>query len=333
MKKTILTLIAIMMLTLSYAQIGTHIPVERLPFDDEDVLEWTKAGCLENIRDNGGLIIEKFIDVTNDLEEDYIVGNTLSEKIQFILDLDEDDTNYNQSLLFYFPPGEYEIDETITVNRDSVVFRGAGADKTTLLFTKEWYKCSAWEDLTGNGQYEWIIQGYERNDDLFKVTGNYIGLENLKIDNQLDPILITVDSGYEEEGYNGNFVSFSGSNNSWIAGVHMKKSRRHHVKISHSDNIEVRGCYFHKSYSYGGGGNGYGVCLANESRYCLIENNIFGKLRHAMIFGNDSKYNVVSYNYQKNSAENRNVSSKVGHFSSLILFIITSPFFRYFQVY
>lgn len=67
MKKTILTLITIMICVIINAQIGTNIPQDRLPFDDDGILEWTKAGCLEEIRDDGGILIDIFIDVSQDL--------------------------------------------------------------------------------------------------------------------------------------------------------------------------------------------------------------------------------------------------------------------------
>ena len=126
MKKMIFTLIAIMIFAINYAQIGTHIPENRLPQTEpawwdanESVLPWQNAGCLESIRANGGLVIDKFIDVQEDLDNP-IFGNTITEKINNIVA--NNTTHFpGQSLLFYFSPGEYEFDETITINRNEIV--------------------------------------------------------------------------------------------------------------------------------------------------------------------------------------------------------------------
>jgi len=48
-----------------------------------------------------------------------------------------------------------------------------------------------------------------------------------------------------------------------------------------------------------GGGQGYGVNLEDNAEYCLIENNIFYDLRHAMIAQDGSQYNVFGYNYSR----------------------------------
>ncbi|NQV18782.1 MAG: hypothetical protein HQ534_09595 [Armatimonadetes bacterium] len=113
MKKNILVLLVVIIYTASlFAQIGTHIPQERLPYDSLGVLEWTKAGCLKDIISNGGMEIDKFITVPEDLEG--IEGNNIGQKIQNILN-STDTTFVNYSLLFYFPPGEYEFDATIEI--------------------------------------------------------------------------------------------------------------------------------------------------------------------------------------------------------------------------
>jgi len=129
MKKLILVL-AIVTYTISiFAQIGTNIPQERLPYDSLGVLEWTKAGCLKDIISNGGMEIDICINVTTDLE-DPVYGDTITEKINNIV---ANSTTFfsGKSLLFYFPPGEYNFTETIEINRNNVVLKGSGAGETT----------------------------------------------------------------------------------------------------------------------------------------------------------------------------------------------------------
>ena len=91
------------------------------------VLPWQNAGCLDSLRTFGGLEITMFINVTKDLP-----CVDLSQEI-----MDMMDDNSTESLLFYFPPGEYEFDETIVVDRDNVVFKVSGTGH--LLKNNFWY--------------------------------------------------------------------------------------------------------------------------------------------------------------------------------------------------
>ena len=59
----------------------------------------------------------------------------------------------------------------------------------------------------------------------------------------------------------------------------------------------VRDSYFHRSYGYAGGGQGYGVGIGYHSGNILVENNIFQRLRHAMIVHAGCSGNVYGYNY------------------------------------
>jgi hypothetical protein len=288
MKKHIIIIALMAMFVCAFAQIGTHIPESRLPFDNSGNLEWTKAGCLAKIKNDGGMIIDKFLDVTEDL--DGVYGNNISEKIENIVC---DATNYypHESLLLYFPPGEYFINETITVARDSVVFRGAGADQTTLKFNK--YMPS---DLYGNIQRYNMFDIIGSNDENTK----YIGFENFKVE-FLGPDIVNY-GPIDEEGYMGMFFNFENSSYCWLTGVYSETSPRHHVYIKNSKYIEVRGCYFEKALTHTGGGNGYGIQLYGpEAKYVLIENNIFRKNRHAIVFNDEAKNNVVGYNYQRDA--------------------------------
>jgi hypothetical protein len=78
MRKIVFTLIVTMMFAFTFAQIGTHIPENRLPQTEpawwdanESVLPWQNAGCLKQIKADGGIYIDKFIDVTQDFCNDF----------------------------------------------------------------------------------------------------------------------------------------------------------------------------------------------------------------------------------------------------------------------
>lgn len=96
-------------------------------------------------------------------------------------------------------------------------------------------------------------------------------------------------------GYN---ILFANAANCWVKGIESNKSVGSHVMIENSTNIEVRGSYFHHAFTYDGSGTrGYGVTLNNHSGLCLIEDNIFNHLRHAMMVKHGANGNVFGYNY------------------------------------
>ncbi len=83
-----------------------------------------------------------------------------------------------------------------------------------------------------------------------------------------------------------------------IRGVESDSSVGAHVSINTSLNILVDGCFFHDAFTYDGVGmRGYGVALSLHSSECLITNNIFKHLRHAMMVKTGVNGNVFSYNY------------------------------------
>ncbi len=80
-----------------------------------------------------------------------------------------------------------------------------------------------------------------------------------------------------------------------------------HIDISASSHIEISGCYIHHAHDYcsgescGGGkdGFGYGITVGSTSTNCLIQNNVFQKLRHAMLTASGANCNVFTYNYSR----------------------------------
>jgi hypothetical protein len=117
-----------------------------------------------------------------------------------------------------------------------------------------------------------------------------IGFENFTI-NSLSNVVIN-------PGGICNFA-FSYAANCWIWGVESIHTGQAHVSIGQSSYIEVRSCFFHDATDYGSGGHGYGVSIGGHSTNCLIENNIFSHLRHAMIVSHGANGNVYAYNYSR----------------------------------
>lgn len=73
-----------------------------------------------------------------------------------------------------------------------------------------------------------------------------------------------------------------------------------HIGVRYSSNILVNNSYFSESFGYGGGGRAYGVMLHFGTGECLIAENHFNYLRHAMILQAGANGNVFAYNYSRN---------------------------------
>ncbi|MFN5324292.1 MAG: glycosyl hydrolase family 28-related protein [Bacteroidota bacterium] len=83
-----------------------------------------------------------------------------------------------------------------------------------------------------------------------------------------------------------------------IRGVEIFKSIGAHFIAESSAHVEVSGCYFHEAYGYTGSNTrGYGVVLGVHANLCKVENNVFRKLRHAMMVKQGANGNVFAYNY------------------------------------
>jgi hypothetical protein len=116
-----------------------------------------------------------------------------------------------------------------------------------------------------------------------------VGIEYLQIERTNDA---TPGSG---GGYNIHFLYAA---NCWVKSVESNKSIGSHILADVSTHIEVTGCYFHDAYTYEGTATrGYGVTLIQHSGECLVENNIFKHLRHAMMVKQGANGNVFGYNY------------------------------------
>jgi hypothetical protein len=82
----------------------------------------------------------------------------------------------------------------------------------------------------------------------------------------------------------------------WVRNVESYMTYRAHIWLDRCFECDVRQNYFHDSFVFGGGGQGYGVCSGKHTSDCLIENNVFYHLRHSMIVGSGANGNVYGYN-------------------------------------
>lgn len=114
-----------------------------------------------------------------------------------------------------------------------------------------------------------------------------VGIECLKIKRMdIDP------TANQTSNIIFNYAAFC-----WVKGIESDSANFAHVSVLNSSNIEITGSYFHGAFSYGGGGEGYGVVCHLSTGDCLVENNIFKHLRHAMLLQAGANGNIYSYNY------------------------------------
>lgn len=83
-----------------------------------------------------------------------------------------------------------------------------------------------------------------------------------------------------------------------ISDIESDKSVGSHIAIYRSGQVLLEGSYIHHAFTYDGSGTrGYGITLHMHSGECLVENNVFEHLRHAMMVKTGANGNVFGYNY------------------------------------
>ena len=92
-------------------------------------------------------------------------------------------------------------------------------------------------------------------------------------------------------------VDFLYAANCWIRNVHSLMAMRFHVGTERCANLTIRDSWFDDAHRHDGGGHGYGTLIADTTTHCLIENNVFRKLRHSMVWKEGANGNVFAYNY------------------------------------
>lgn len=258
--------------------------------------------------------------------------------------------------VIYLPAGNYKIAKSLAM-RDSVIFKGASADLTTLTLD---FKGNQGDGITLTGgaasKSLKILSGLHKGSE-FLVTehdhgisaGDYIEIRQLNgswntnpaswaeyaigtivkvkkvssnkvfLDEPLDIDLdvrlkpeflkvrlakevhiecLTITRRDQEKNKDGYNILFRYAINSTVSGIVSDKSFGSHIMIENSRNISVSNSYFTDAYEFTGTSTrGYGVTLRAHAEKNLIENNIFKKLRHAMVVKEGAFHNIISYNY------------------------------------
>jgi hypothetical protein len=116
----------------------------------------------------------------------------------------------------------------------------------------------------------------------------YVGFEDLYIEKMVPE---------------GHTFLFRNAAYGWLKNVESYHTRKSHVEVISSLGLEIRECFMHRSFHYGGGGSGYGVDCHKHATDCLIEDNVFDSLRHAMLVQVGANGNVFGYNYSLNPVQ------------------------------
>ncbi|MEA4856393.1 glycosyl hydrolase family 28-related protein [Solidesulfovibrio sp.] len=115
--------------------------------------------------------------------------------------------------------------------------------------------------------------------------GQHVGIEDLGI-------------AREDPGPDGGAtIHFKYAANCWVRRVDSRHTVAAHVYAESSAAIEVTDSTFQYAHDYGDGGRGYGVSLGRHTSDCLVQNNVFASLRHAMVVSQGANGNVFGYNF------------------------------------
>lgn len=129
------------------------------------------------------------------------------------------------------------------------------------------------------------------------------------------------------ESGGGTNINFNYAVKSWVNDIESYKSVGSHIHIYKSRNIQITHNYIHDAFFYDGTSTrGYGVTLSSHACECLIEDNIFKHLRHAMMVKTGANANVFGYNYSVEPYRSESIHdfsgdiSLHGHYPFLNLF-------------
>jgi hypothetical protein len=168
----------------------------------------------------------------------------------------------------------------------------------------------SWDDVPATWAAQSVGQivqiDHRHNDSLFLMSPLRITYES-QLNPRIRKIIPRVNSGVEclkirriDQSASGANIMMSLAANCVVRGVESDKSVSAHIDIFQSTRILVEGNYFHHSFLYDGASkHGYGVTLNAHSGECMITNNIFRYLRHAMMVKTGANGNVFSYNYSR----------------------------------
>jgi hypothetical protein len=98
-------------------------------------------------------------------------------------------------------------------------------------------------------------------------------------------------------GVGSSNILIRSASDCWVSSIESIKCNYAHIESTYSTNLLIENNYFYDSHGFGSDGRGYGVMLYYATGEVLVQNNIFRRLRHAMILQAGANGNVFAYNY------------------------------------
>lgn len=114
--------------------------------------------------------------------------------------------------------------------------------------------------------------------------------------NQVHISCVNVEKLHQSTAQTSN-IYLRNARNCSVKGVNSFKTNYAHIVVYQSSNISIENNFFHDSFSFGTGGQGYGVVLLYATGNSFVHANIFKKLRHSMLLQAGANGNVLAYNY------------------------------------
>ncbi|NLP02824.1 MAG: dockerin [Fibrobacter sp.] len=206
------------------------------------------------------------------------------------------------------PGGFTKGSKTVTVDDGSKFTVGAFAEiqqanDPPLMYTDQaWIQ--SWADNAVGQLFE--VVNIEGNNVTFRTPLHYDVRSDLNP--QIRPQGFVRGVGFEnfyiERLQEGNSTfQFKNAAYCWVRNIESYHTRKMHITNNTTIGCEFRDSYFHRSFSYGDGGAGYGVEFGFHSTDGLCENNIFDSLRHAMMVHIGTVGCVFGYNYSINPVQ------------------------------
>ena len=165
---------------------------------------------------------------------------------------------------------------------------------------------------------DWAAGSVGQIDVVESVSGNTITLRDpihISYDAKLNPVIRTQGfvtyAGLEKlhlkrtDKSDSYMILFKNSAYVWMNEVISELPSKAHVSTEAVYGCEIRDSYFNDARNHKEGGEGYGVQLGLHTTNCLIENNIFRRLRHAMLVHSGANGNVFTYNYARENFQDQ----------------------------
>jgi len=200
------------------------------------------------------------------------------------------------------PDGIAKGSSTVMVEDGSLFTPGGFAEiqqdnDSAIMYTRTTW-IQSWSEHSVGQLFE--VESVNGNELTFKTPAN-LGF-SADLNTRIRPVKLVQYVGFEDLYVEkmvarGETFTFEYTAYCWLKNVESYHTRRSHVHLSACLGNEIRDSYFHRSFSYGGGGSGYGVECGRHVTNTLVENNIFDSLRHAMMVQVGANGNVFGYNY------------------------------------